>query len=73
MNDIAINVVGLGKRYRLGRLQQRHDTLRDRIASARLFHPFNSRNGGPQNAIGPAVSADSTLWALKNVSFAVKR
>ena len=37
MSEIAIKVEGLGKRYRIGRLQQRHDTLRDRIADAPIF------------------------------------
>ena len=49
MSDIAIKVEGLGKRYRIGRLQ-RHDTLRDRIADARLFNLFKRRNGIAQSA-----------------------
>lgn len=44
MSDIAIHVSGLGKRYRIG-AQQRHDTLRDRIADARIFSLFKRRNG----------------------------
>ena len=36
MSDIAIHVSGLSKRYKIGRLQRRHDTLRDRIADARF-------------------------------------
>jgi lipopolysaccharide transport system ATP-binding protein len=33
VNDIAIRVERLSKLYRIGRAQQRHDTLRDAIVS----------------------------------------
>jgi len=36
MSDVAIKVEGLGKRYKIGKLQRRHDTLRDRIADQAL-------------------------------------
>ena len=34
MSDIAIRADHLSKLYHLGRAQQRHDTLRDALASA---------------------------------------
>jgi lipopolysaccharide transport system ATP-binding protein len=70
MSDVAIKIEGLGKRYKIGRLQ-RHDTLRDRIAGARIFNLFKRRNGhGPLSA---EISPAEAIWALKDVSFEVKR
>lgn len=45
MSDIAIKVEGLSKLYKIGKVQRRHDTLRDRIADTRLFNLFKRRNG----------------------------
>ena len=45
LSDIAIKVEGLSKLYKIGKLQRRHDTLRDRIADTRLFNLFKRRNG----------------------------
>ena len=61
----ALRVSGLGKRYRIGARQARPDQLRDRIAGAaaaafgRLFQ--RSR----------IEIEDTTLWALREVSFDV--
>jgi lipopolysaccharide transport system ATP-binding protein len=63
MQDIAVRVAGISKKYTIGALQQRHDTLRDQLA-----HGFNSllrRNG--------AAAPDTIFWALRDVSFEVKR
>jgi lipopolysaccharide transport system ATP-binding protein len=63
MSDIAIRVENLSKRYHIGRAQQRHDTLRDAIVSTfkRSNVPTFQR------------SDDDTIWALRDVSFEVKR
>ena len=81
MSDVAIRVEGLGKLYKIGKLRRRHDTLRDRIADARVFNLFKRRNGEAQRAKGQVPSAPSalstsptdTIWALKDVSFDVCR
>ena len=82
LSDIAIHVSGLSKRYKIGRLQRRHDTLRDRIADARVFNLFKRRNGRPSNGYAEGsvaasphlpVPASDVLWALKDVSFDVRR
>ena len=94
MSDAAIRVEGLGKLYKIGKLQRRHDTLRDRIADARWFNLFKRRNGEAQSAKGQVQSASladatstlssdplpsalsppiDTIWALKDVSFDVRR
>ncbi len=59
MNDIAIRVENLSKQYTIGRAQERHDTLRDALSAA-----FRRK--------GTNGSAE-TFWALKDVSFEVKR
>ena len=66
MTDVAIRVENLGKRYRIGTAQQRHDTLRDA-----LMHNLRSTLHWPRRN-GHANSSD-TFWALKDVSFEVKR
>jgi lipopolysaccharide transport system ATP-binding protein len=78
MSEIAIKVEGLGKRYRIGRLQQRHDTLRDRIADAPIFKFLKPRNGNSHNGYASKSSRQfapdsEELWALRDISFEVKR
>ena len=79
MSDIAIKVEGLGKRYKIGGLQ-RYDTLRDRIGDSRLLNLFKRRNGNSakvsshhSSLITHHSNQSDTIWALKDVSFEVKR
>jgi lipopolysaccharide transport system ATP-binding protein len=60
MGDIAIKVVGLGKRYRF-RERERYSTLRETLTRA-LFTPGRAFRRKPKD----------TFWALKDVSFEVK-
>jgi lipopolysaccharide transport system ATP-binding protein len=78
MSEIVIKIEGLGKRYKIGTLK-RHDTLRDQLAY--LVGKRFSRNGNsnaslsrgfPASQAAPAPASD-TFWALKDVSFDVKR
>jgi lipopolysaccharide transport system ATP-binding protein len=69
MSDIAIRVEGLSKQYEIGVAEARHDTLRDtlvdysrRLANWRRRPDAQSENGDT-----------SHIWALKDVSFEVKR
>lgn len=59
--DLAIEVTGLGKRYRLG-TAPRNDTLRDVIA------------GGVRSLLRPSSDATSsrTFWALRDVDFCIR-
>jgi lipopolysaccharide transport system ATP-binding protein len=73
MNDVAIRVENLGKKYRIGKAQKRHDTLRDALVDlnplpriARVF-----RNGDSPNSDNSRQQ--DTIWALKDVSFEVRR
>jgi lipopolysaccharide transport system ATP-binding protein len=86
MSDIAIRVENLSKRYRIGRAQQRHDTLRDALVDflprmtriARKNNSSNSSNSWPKDKDNSSNSCnswqkDDTIWALRDVSFEVKR
>ncbi len=66
MSDTAIRVEKLGKRYRIGSPVMRYRTLRDSFmdiarAPARLLH------SQPKN------SSLNTIWAVKDISFAVNQ
>jgi len=68
MNNIAIKAENLSKKYTLGMLE-RHDTLRDHItAGVRSLIRRTSRQFKNETPDSP-----STLWALKDVSFDIKR
>ena len=62
MSDIAIKVEHLSKRYRIGASQKRHDTLRDLIVDA-VHNPFKKQK----------KDDNQTLWALKDISFEIKK
>lgn len=62
MNDIAIHVENISKKYIIGALQERHDTLRDLIVSA-FRQPF-ARKKNQENRV---------LWALRDISFDIHR
>jgi len=57
MNDIAIRVENLSKLYHIGQRESAYKTLRESIMNL-----FNRRDG-----------KSDTIWALKDVSFEVKR
>src|SRR6266550_6355096 len=72
MDDIALRVEGLSKRYRIGGPQERYKTLRATLtdtatapwrALRSTFRPRRSRRSNGNNA----------FWALKDVSFEIKR
>lgn len=64
MSDIAVQVNNLGKRYRIGALMKRNDTLRDQLVdwSSKIVH---RKRIEPQD--------NNILWALKDISFEVKK
>ena len=79
MTDIAIRVENLSKLYHIGALRQRNDTLRDALTGilprisliSRMKKQNNPSN--PSNQWQSTGSSDTDLWALKDVSFEVKR
>lgn len=60
MSDVAMRVEGLGKQYKIGRLQKRNDTLRDAIV-------------GTLKRSNVERDSEQFIWALRDVSFEVKR
>lgn len=66
-NDLSILVQGIGKRYKIGASQQRADTLRDMITSQ--AQRIGSSLRGRRNRNNEA----DQIWALRDVSFEVKR
>lgn len=72
MGDIAIRVEEIGKQYRIGK-RERYQTLRDTLISA-FTTPFNKAGKllrGEGADLGE--SDQQTIWALKDISFQVKR
>lgn len=72
MSDVVIKVENLGKLYRIGE-RERYKALRDTLTDAftkpfRLVRNLFSGNGAP-----PTSASNNTIWALKDVSFEVKR
>jgi lipopolysaccharide transport system ATP-binding protein len=66
MSDIAIRIDGLGKKYRIRhQRRERYVALRD-VISERVHNLFRGKSNGAQ-------PATEDFWALKNVSFEVKR
>jgi lipopolysaccharide transport system ATP-binding protein len=63
MNDIAIKVENLGKLYRIGAQQELYPTLRESLVSN--FKRLTTKR--------TSQSANNTIWALKDVSFEIKR
>lgn len=68
--DISLHVEGLGKRYRIGVRRQRYKTLREQLARAAAAPLRRLRNALHGSA---AADPDATIWALRDVSFEVRR
>jgi lipopolysaccharide transport system ATP-binding protein len=69
MSEIAIRVEKLGKLYKIGARQERYKTFRDSVtngfkSTCRWFRHRKSEIGNRKS---------DTIWALKDVSFEVKR
>jgi len=75
MTDIAIRVEHLSKLYHIGARQQRHDTLRDALASAfrRQESGVRGQGSGGIRHGSQAPVPDTDLWALRDVSFEVQQ
>jgi lipopolysaccharide transport system ATP-binding protein len=76
MSDIAIKVEGLSKLYKIGVRQNGYKTLRETIMSAfssKLQAPRSLLKSSPPAPRSLPPSPDGYVWALKDVSFEVKR
>ena len=68
MSDLALRVENISKQYRIGVVQDRPDTLRDLLVSrvGRIRHWFSCKGQRRDENL-------THIWALKNISFEVKR
>ena len=75
---MAITVVGLSKRYRIGGQDQPYQTLKEKLSRAgsmpfRAVKSLAGRNGHESNGAGKRHAKSDMFWALKDISFEVKR
>lgn len=77
MSEVAIHVEGLSKRYRIGAQQLGYKTLKEKLTQTaatpfRALKSLAGRNGhNSKSAIRNSKS--DLIWALKDVSFEIKR
>ena len=72
MSNFAIRCEGLGKKYRIGE-RERYKALRDTVTDA-MYAPFRrlrSAFGGTIHVV-KSGRADTTFWALRDLSFEIK-
>jgi lipopolysaccharide transport system ATP-binding protein len=70
-SDLAVEAVGLGKKYRIGGIIDRHRTLRDSVGSLLRRQARTLRTLG--NGARRSSKTDNVIWALRDVSFTVRR
>ncbi|OGO27097.1 MAG: ABC transporter [Chloroflexi bacterium RBG_16_54_18] len=70
MSNIAIEVVGLGKKFHIGGLQKSYYRLTDQLADM-LVAPFRRAGNLMRGRAAGAADLDETIWALKDVSFQI--
>src|SRR2546425_13225534 len=72
MNAIAIHVEGLSKRYRIGAQQERYKTLRGALTDTATA-PFRALRSTFRRRARQLSNGNNAFWALKDVSFEIKR
>jgi lipopolysaccharide transport system ATP-binding protein len=70
-SDLALRVENLGKQYFIGAKQERYRTFRDTLADA-CAAPFKRLRSLVRGQLSSGPVAEE-IWALKDVSFEVKR
>jgi lipopolysaccharide transport system ATP-binding protein len=72
MDDIVIQAVKIDKSFRIGTKQDSYRTLRDTLTNA-FTEPFRRIGKLTRGQAYGAAGLDEEIWALKNVSFEIKR
>jgi lipopolysaccharide transport system ATP-binding protein len=72
MNDIAIRAENLSKQYHIGAKQVQDRNLRETLTDA-VVAPFRRAVKLLRGEATGAAELDETIWALKDVSFEIKR
>ncbi len=73
MSEIAISVENLSKAYRIGQKEEVPDTLLSAVASVAKSPLRNFRRLSRLDTFRETGEADDLVWALRDVSFDVKR
>jgi lipopolysaccharide transport system ATP-binding protein len=71
MNQIAIEVAGLGKKYHIGSAKKSYYRLTDQVVDA-FTSPFRRASKLLRGQAAGAAELDEIIWALKNVDFQIK-
>lgn len=72
MNEIAISVDRIGKKYHIGGPSKKYDRLGDQLVDA-VVAPFRRVNNYIMGRTSSAANLQEIFWALKDVSFEVKK
>ena len=72
MHETVIRIEGLSKQYRLGGKQALVNTLRDTLADV-FVAPFRRLGSVIRGQAPNSANSDPIIWALKDVSFDVRR
>ena len=72
MNNTAVRVESLSKQYHIGGKQEKYRTLRDSVTDG-FKAPFRRMARLMRGQASGAAELHETIWALKDVSFEVKR
>jgi lipopolysaccharide transport system ATP-binding protein len=72
MTDVAIRVDGLGKQYRIGAQSARYRTFRDTLNDI-FTTPFRRAARLLRGQAYGAADLTETIWALRDVSFEIKK
>jgi lipopolysaccharide transport system ATP-binding protein len=71
MSKIAIEVVGLGKKYHIGSTQKSHYRLTDQVVDT-FTSPFRRAGKLFRGQAASAAELDEIIWALKDVSLQIR-
>ncbi len=72
MTDIAIKIENLSKKYLIGAQSSQYDTFRDLLMNG-LTSPFKKMRDIIRGLPTGAAGLTETIWALKDISFDVKK